>query len=73
MGGGDIEFVLVIVSGGNVKGGKLETKIRKQRVIVAEWTEAMGEFIHLDARKTVMPPTIIDEILDRTPVAGRAR
>ncbi|KAA8744594.1 hypothetical protein [Corynebacterium tuscaniense] len=69
VGGGDIEFVLVIVSGGNVKGGKLETKIRKQRVIVAEWTEAMGELIHLDARKSVVPPITIDDILERTPVA----
>ena len=71
--GGEIEFVLVIVGGGNVKGGKLETRIKKQRVIVAEWTEAMGELIHLDARKTVVPPVTIDEILARTPVAGAAQ
>ena len=67
--GGDIEFVLVIVAGGDVKGGKLETRIKKQRVVVAEWTEAMGELIHLDARKSVVPPITIDDILERTPVA----
>ncbi|MBP3947584.1 hypothetical protein [Corynebacterium sp. Marseille-P3884] len=66
---GDIAFVLVIVAGGNVDGGLIETTMKGHRVVVAEWTEAMGELIHLDAKKTVVPATAIAEILDRTPVA----
>lgn len=65
---GDIAFVLVIVAGGNVDGGLIETTMKGHRVVVAEWTEAMGELIHLDAKKTVVPATAIAEILDRTPI-----
>ena len=66
---GDIAFVLVIVAGGKVDGGLIETTMKGHRVVVAEWTEAMGELTHLDVKKTVVPATAIAEILDRTPIA----
>lgn len=65
---GDVELVLIIVAGGSVESGRIETTMKGHRVVVAEWTEAMGELIHLDAKKTVVPPAGIAEILERTPV-----
>lgn len=67
--GGDVAFVLVIVAGGGVEGGKLETTMKGHRVIVTEWDEAMSELIHLDAKKTVVPATPMAAIWDKTPVA----
>lgn len=67
---GDVALVLVIVAGGRVDGGRIETAMKGHRVVVAEWTEAMGELIHLDAKKTVVPATSIAEILDRTPTGN---
>lgn len=65
---GDVELVLIIVAGGSVEGGRVETTMKGHHVVVAEWTEAMGELIHVDAKKTVVPPAGIAEILERMPV-----
>lgn len=66
--GGDVALILVIVVGGKVEGGQLETRMKGFPVVVAEWEEAMSVLHHLDAKKNVEPVSI-DTILENSPVA----
>lgn len=66
---GDVSLVLVIVIGGTVDGGKIETRMKGRRVVVAQWEEAVETLLLLDAKRSVTPAQSIESILENTPEA----